>query len=294
MCDNVITLYFFMFFKIVILIILPIIIIIKRKKDYFKILIIVNIVLLLILLICNVFTINKCIYNSTLSGVQRTKNKNKIDNYLSIHPANNVYTYKMNTNKNYKTISGKNLYYYNLNNNSASNSYYECNGNKIYLNTVGSGIGAFSTAISTLYNNEVDPIKVFEIYKSNNKDICNKEITVESIYDSVMKVYGGIKIQKINSYEVESALKNDALVIAHISANKNSRLTCDNNYIVIYNIGLDGKYMIADPLLRSKSYVCPYSSRAYGNVISSENMNNSWSLNDINTETVSYYMVKKG
>ena len=151
-----------------------------------------------------------------------------------------------------------------------------------------------SSTITTLYNNDVDPIKVFEIYKSYNKDICNKEITIESIYDSVMKVYGGIKIQKINSYEVESALRNDALVIAHISANKKSRLTCDNNYIVIYNIGLDGKFMIADPLLRSKTYICPYSSRAYGNVISSENMNNSWSLNEINTETVSYYMVKKG
>ena len=95
MCDNVITLYIFMILKFIILIILPIIIIIKRKKDYSKILIIVNIVLLLILLICNTFSINKCVYNSTLSGVQRAKNKNNIDNYLSMHPTNNIYTGKM-------------------------------------------------------------------------------------------------------------------------------------------------------------------------------------------------------
>lgn len=292
MCDNIGVIYFFMFLKIVVLLILPIIII-KIKKDYSKILIIVDIILLLILFVCNTFTINKCIYNSTFMGVQNIKNKNIIQNYLKMHPTNNSIR-KIESNKNYKMYGNKELHYYNLNRSDLSNIYYECNGEKVYFNSIGSAFAAYSTAISSLYGNDVDPIEVYNLYKNNIKDICDREITIEDIHNSVMKSYGAIKLERINSYQVEASIKSGALVIAHISANKNSKLTCDNNFIVIYNIGLDGKYSIADSMLKNKTYTCPYSSAAYGKVISNDNMNNTWSLDDINSETISYYMVKKG
>ena len=174
------------------------------------------------------------------------------------------------------------------------NTYYECNGNKIYINSFGSSITSFSITISTLYDKNINPIELFNYYKEDNKDICSEEITIEKLYNSTMKRYGYITINEINSSQIESSIKNGGLVIAYLKANKNSKLTCDSVYIVIYNIGLDGKYMIADPSLQSSSFVCPYSSNAYGNIINSNNMNNSWTLEEIDSEAVNYYLVKRG
>ena len=162
------------------------------------------------------------------------------------------------------------------------------------MNSVGSSITAFSMAISTIFDNNVNPVQIFNYYKEDNKNLCNKQITIESVYDSVMKRYGALELSEINSYEISSAIKNNGIVIAWLSANENSKLTCDSDYIVIYNIGLDGKFMIADPALQTNSYICPSSSKAYGNVIDKNNMNKTWSLDEINKESVKYYLLKRG
>ena len=94
---------------------------------------------------------------------------------------------------------------------------------------------------------------------------------------------------EISSSQLESEIKNGSIVIAELSSNENTKLTCDSGYIVIYNIGLDSRYMIADPALPSKDFVCPYSSKAYGNVIKSDNMNESWDLSVLNNDVVKYY-----
>ena len=174
------------------------------------------------------------------------------------------------------------------------NSYYKCNGKKVYLNSIGSGITSFATAISTLYDKAISPVEIFNIYKDNNSDLCNSNISLEKIYKSTMTRYGGITISQINLAQIDSTLKEGNLVIAEITANEDSKLTCDSNYIIIYSIGLDGKYKISDPALLDKSFVCPYSSEAYGSVIDSKNMDKSWTLNEINNEAVKYYMVKRG
>ena len=72
MCNNIIVLYTFIIIKIIVLVILPVIILIKRKKEYCKILILVEVFLLAFFLLCNIFTINKCVYNSTPDGIKRT------------------------------------------------------------------------------------------------------------------------------------------------------------------------------------------------------------------------------
>lgn len=294
MCDNIIVLYIFMFIKIVAIIILPFLILIKRKKEYKNILIIIEIVLLLFLLICNLFTINKCVYNSTLSGVQRTKNKNKIVSYNEMHPKDLDYSSSIKPEKDYKTYTGKNLYYFNQNRDYMKKAYYECGNNKVYMNSIGSSITAFSISISTLYDKSINPIQILNYYKNDNKNICNEEITIEKLYNSIMKKYGAISIRNIQSSQIESSIKNGGLVIAQLSANEDSKLTCDSNYIVIYNIDPEGKYKIADPALQSTSFVCPYSSDAYGNVIKSSNMEDSWTLEEINNEAENYYLVRRG
>ena len=66
MCNNIVFLYFMIIIKIVFIIILPLIIIFKRKEKISKKLLIIDVVGLLFLVICNGFTINKCVYNSSI------------------------------------------------------------------------------------------------------------------------------------------------------------------------------------------------------------------------------------
>lgn len=296
MCNNIIVLIIFIVLKIVAIFLLPIIIIVKRKKKYINILIILDSLLLLFFITCNIFIVNKCVYNSNIDGIERTKNENMITLYNKMHPQkeSNYTSEGINPDKNYKTLKNTTLYYFNQNKRYMNNAYYECNGNKIYIDSFGSSITSLSIAISTLYNKSLNPVEIFNYYKEDNKDLCNIEFDIQSIFDSVMKRYGGITLAQISSDEVYSSISNGGLVIAELSANENSRLTCDSNYIVIYNISLDGKYKIVIPNQINYDYVCSYSSPAYGNIISKDNMGNAWSIDELNKEAIRYYLVKKG
>lgn len=294
MCNNIIVLWLFIILKIVALIILPIIIIIKRKKKYINYVIIVDIALLLFILICNIFTVNSCIYNSNLDGIKRVKKENEIKLYNEIHPAdldgNN--SVGVEPEKNYKTSTGKDLYYFNQNKAYMKNAYYTCNGEKIYMNSFGSSITAVSTIVSTLYNNSINPVQILNYYKQDNPNLCNMKFDIGSIFSTITKRYGAISMTNIDSSNIKNELKNGGLIIAEVSANENSKLTCDHDYIIIYNTTMDGKLMIVSPASTTTPYVCTYSSRAYGNTIDYSKIN-SISIDDLNKESVYYYLIKK-
>lgn len=294
MCNNVSVLWLFIVLKIIALIILPIIIIIKIKKKYVIYIMIVDIVLLLFFLICNIFTINSCVYNSSIDGIKRVKKHNEITLYNEIHPntdfGNNPD--EVNPEKNYKTSTGKTLYYFNQNKAYMKTAYYACNNQKIYMNSFGSSITAVSTSISTLYDNNINPIQIFNIYKSDNPDLCNMKFDVGSIFSSIIKRYGALSLTNIDSSNIKAELKNGGIVIAEVSANENSKLTCDHDYIIVYNSTNDGKVMIVSPSSLDKPYVCSYSSRAYGNTID-YSKNSTISIDDLNKEAVNYYLIKK-
>ena len=294
MCNNIIVLYIFIILKVVAVLVLPIIILIKRKKEYVKILVIVDIILLFFFFICNSFNINKCVYNSSIDGIKRVNNENIFDLFFTLHPKEDRYnSNNINPEKNYKTYTGKNLYYYNQNRNYMKNAYYECNNNKVYINSFGSSITTFSMAISTIFDKNINPVEIFDYYKEDTSDICSSEITLDKIYNSVMQRYGGILLERITPYQINDEIKKGNLVIVKLSASQNSKLTCDSSYVLIYSIDNDDKYLIADPTLNRNSYVCPSTSRAYGSVIDKENMNKSWTLQEIGQDAQEYYLVKK-
>ena len=255
---------------------------------------IVDIALLLFFLICNAFTINSCVYNSSIDGIKRVKKYNEITLYNEIHPntdfGNNPD--EVNPEKNYKTSTGRTLYYFNQNKAYMKTAYYTCNNQKIYMNSFGSSITAVSTAISTLYDNNINPIQVFNIYKSDNPDLCNIKFDVGSVFSSIMKRYGALTLTNIDSSMIKTELKNGGIIIAEVSANENSKLTCDHDYIIVYNSTNDGKVMIVSPSSLDKPYVCSYSSRAYGNTID-YSKNSTISIDDLNKEAVKYYLIKK-
>ena len=289
MCDKILVLYIFLIIKILIYIIIPITLIFVRKRKIFKYILYVEIILLLIFAINNYIGRNACISNSSLSAIKQVRKTNKMK---VISDESNL-NYAITPSKKYQMYNKNNLYYYNQNSEGINNQYYECGNKKIYMNSIGSAFTSFSIAISSLYQKSIDPVTIFKYYKSDY-NICDNGITIENIYNSTMKRYGNILLSEIGVNEVESSIKNDGIVIAKLQANENSKLTCDNNYIVIYNVGVDGKFQIADPSQFSKSYVCPYSSPAYGNIIDNDNMKKSWTLNEIDNEAIKYYLVKKG
>ena len=293
MCNNIVILWLFIILKVLILLVIPIIIIIKNKKKYINILIFIEILLLFILMICNFFTINKCIYNSSLEGIKRTKNENQIILYNKVHPTelNGNVSSGINPEKNYKTATGKNLYYFNQNKEYMKTAYYTCNNERIYMNSFGSSITSVSIAISTLYDNSINPVQMLNFYKEDNLDLCNMKFDINSIFNSVTKRYGGITLTNINSNQIKDEIKNGGIVIAEVSAKEGSKLTCDHDYIVIYNISLNGNLMYASPASTSTPYVCSFSSRAYGSTI--DYSNNNISLEELTNEAVNYYLIKK-
>ena len=294
MCNSVTVLWLFIILKIIALIILPIIIIFKRKKNYIIYIVFADIVLLLFFMICNIFTINSCVYNSNIDGFKRVEKYNEITLYNEIHPNTD---YGNNSDgiepeKKYITSTGKNLYYFNQNKAYMKTAYYICNNQKIYMNSFGSSITAISTTISTLYDNNINPVQVFNLYKNDNLDLCNTKFDIGSVFSSVMKRYGALSLTNIDSSKIKNELKNGGIVIAEVSANKNSKLTCDHDYIIVYNSTNDGKVMIVSPSSLDNPYVCSYSSRAYGNTID-YSKNSTISLDDLNKEAVNYYLIKK-
>lgn len=293
MCNNIVFLYFMIIIKIVFIIILPLIIIFKRKEKISKKLLIIDVVGLLFLVICNGFTINKCVYNSSINGLKKIKNENIINLFNDIHSMDHKYVTTISPDKRNKTYKGRDLYYYNQNNEVLKNYYANCGDEKVYFNAIGSSITSFSTAVSTLYNKNISPIKIFNRYKRNYFNICSSEITIEKLYNNFIQEYSGILLEEISVNEVKDSIINDGLVIVKLQANENSTLTCDTKYIVIYSVNMDNKYLISDSSLLSGSYVCPSNSKAYGNVIKNDIMKKQWSLDDINKEAVKYYLIKK-
>lgn len=294
MCNNSTVLYVFFVLKIIIYFIMPITLIFIRKKKFFKIILYINILLLLFFAINNFVGKNSCINNSSIKMINFIKRSEEKDLDRKIYDLNTGSNSSININpeKISRTYSGKELYYYNQNRDYMKNAYYECDGKKVYMNSFGSIITSYSIAISTLFQRNINPVDIFNNYKENY-DLCNSKITLENINSATMKKYGGIYISEIDSSQIESSLKNGDIVIAELLANEDSKLTCDFGYIVIYNTS-DNKYMIADPALPNSSYICPFTSNAYGNTIDSNNMEKNWSLDEIDNDAIRYYLVKRG
>ena len=175
-----------------------------------------------------------------------------------------------------------------------NDAYIFCNNKKVYINSFGSSLAAYSLAVSTLFDKEINPVELLDLYKQSAFDACSSKIEIENINAVLKDKYSSINIEKINSYQINNAIKKGNLVIVKLNANENSKLTCDTDYIVIYNMNSDNKYKIAMPSIKEKSYVCPYSSKAYGNVIKSDIMDKSWTLEEINNDAESFYLVRRG
>ena len=91
---------------------------------------------------------------------------------------------------------------------------------------------------------------------------------------------------------IKNELKNGGIIIAEVSANENSKLTCDHDYIIVYNSTNDGKVMIVSPSSLDNPYVCSYSSPSYGNTLKANRTNSEYSFEELNKFVTKYYVIK--
>lgn len=292
-CDNSIVLIIFILIKIFIYIVFPIIIIKNKNKEYINYLILTEIILLISIISSNMFSLNKCIYNSNISGLNKSSIKKEILNYNETHYSEDDYeaVEEINPDDKFKTYKGKEFYYFNQNNDFLKNKSFSCN-DEMHLNKYGAPIVSTSMAVSTLFDENITPIDILDLYNEESL-YCEEDINIGDVFAATANRYTGLDISEISSSSVVSAVQNGGIVIAEINAKADSKLTCGKNYIVIYNISLNNNFIIADPNDINNDYVCPYSSNAFGNTIKSNRTNSEWSFNDINNVTAHYYLLRR-
>ena len=255
--------------------------------------ILTEIILLISIILSNVFSLNKCIYNSNINGLNKSSIKKEILNYNETHYSNEDYEAvdELKPDDTFKTYKGTTFYYYNQNNDFLKNKSFTCN-DEMYLNKYGAPIASTSMAISTLLNENISPIDILDLYNEESL-YCEEDINIGDVFEAAVNRYTGLDIREITYQNVVSGIQNGGIVIAEINAKENSNLTCGKNYIVIYNISLDNKLIIADPNDSNNDYACTYTSNAFGNVIKANKTNGEWSFSDINNVATHYYLLRR-
>ena len=149
-----------------------------------------------------------------------------------------------------------------------------------------------SIALSTVYGNPINPIKIFNFYNSDNIDLCTSTFDIESISNTILKRYGAINIYQINVSNLIESIKQGGIVVAEVSSKEGSILTCDHDYFIIYNIDASNNLMIVSPSSTTVPFVCPSTSKAFGQTIDYSNLS-LISLDKLQNEDITYYLIKK-
>lgn len=294
-CDNNIVLIIFLIFKIFVFIIFPLVIIKKKNNIYNKYMIYTEIILIIIILLCNTFSINSCIYNSNLKSINQLKIKKDLINYNNLHYSSDDYKNleELKANTTYKTYKGKNFYYYNQNDLLIKYNNLPCSDeNNLYMNKYGSELTSVAMALSTILQRDISPIDLFELYYEYDSKDCSLGIDIADLFSLVVQRYAGLNISEISSDQIVNSVKNEGIVIAEISPTGESNISCGKNYIVIYNITLEGGLIIADPNDTDYDFVCPYSSNAYGSTIKANRTSKEWSIEELNKDIIHYYLIR--
>lgn len=294
-CDNSTVLIIFLIFKIFVFIIMPLIIIKNRNKEYNKYIIYTDIILIITILLCNLFSVNSCLYNSNSEGLKKAKIKKNILNFNEIHYSEDNYENldEIKANTTFKTYKGKDFYYYNQNDLLIKYNKLPCSEvNDLYMNKYGSELTSTAMALSTIMQRDISPIDLFELYYEYDSSDCTMGIDISELFSLVAQRYAGLNISEITYDQVINSIKNEGIVIVELDPKTESNLTCGNNHIVIYNITLEGGLIIADPNDTDYDFVCPSSSKAYGSTIKANRTSKEWSMEEINKDAVHYYLIR--
>lgn len=293
MCERTSILILIFILKVIFLILSPLsffYLINRFNNKYINILYKINVIFLILLITLRIFN-NPCVINSNISGIDHNMSK-KSDNIIyETNSANTVE--RIVTNKIYTKSNKQKIYYFNINKLPLSNKKIYCDNDYAYMKNYGSNITALSIIVSSLYNENIDPIKLLDLSVENNIFDCETGVNTDELINLVNNNYSLSK-REINYTELKDYIRNGGIVLAEINAGDiDKSISCSASYIVIYDVDKQGNFSILNPNDKDYKYICPENSEGYGKVIDSNTNDKLYSLDDIKNISSRYIILER-
>lgn len=283
MCDRSFALVIFLILKVIILLVLPIIVYILYRKEnkLFDTVGIINIIFILFLIILRLFG-NECITNSSISYL---KNKGKDLNYVeesSLSEYESVYSTDQ-----YLNQRSEEVYQYGIGDNPLRNVRLSCD--KVsYMRNYGDSIAAITSLISNYAKTDINIIDVIDELENRKLIDCNNGFNFDSAINAIADMYS-LNVSQISSWQVNEY--EDVLVETTNKPDENNNFGCEKDYIVIYNTNGD-EYSILNPNDKTYSYFCPSNTIGYGSIIEGKQNERAFTLEEINSKALRYFVVE--
>lgn len=293
MCERTSILILIFILKVIFLILSPLsffYLINRFNNKYINILYKTNVIFLILLIVLRIFN-NPCVINSNISGIDHNMSK-KSDNIIyETNSANTVE--RIVTNKIYTKSNKQKIFYFNINKLPLSNKKIYCDNDYAYMKNYGSNITALSIIVSSLYNENIDPIKLLDLSVENNIFDCETGVNTDELINLVNNNYSLSK-REINYTELKDYIRNGGIVLAEINAGDiDKSISCSASYIVIYDVDKQGNFSILNPNDKDYKYICPENSEGYGKVIDSNTNDKLYSLDDIKNISSRYIILER-
>ncbi len=294
MCQNNGIIISIFILKIFALLIIPGILLYFRLRHFenYNRIIYAEIIILVLLIIIGIIK-SDCIINSSIFRIERISMNEKND-FEIVKESNDVTTVKkvQSTDK-YKTANNKKVYYYNNYNLPLSDKKVSCNGKNVYFKNIGNNITALSMLLSTELNADIDPLQILRM--SIEKEIvdCDSGISFMDLLNLISSEYN-VSFRSISKEEAEYYVANNKVVLAGINNNNlTTNISCENSYIILYQLTNDGKYNILNPNDREYDYICPDNTKGYGTIIKSHSNEKAWGVDDIDDIATNYIIIER-
>ena len=294
MCNSFLLILILFIIRILFIVVIPIILLLNKKisKQLEKILCFVEILLIFLFVILTIFK-NPCVINSDIRGFIKSINIIKYNDeevYINNNP--NVVE-EIVTNEIYKTNNNRNVYYFNNYELPLSNKKYYCEDKEIYLKNYGNNITAISILLSTALDQNYDPIKVYNFAVENNLVDCEEGINTNELLN-LISYNNGFRVINIDKSNISDYIRRGNVVLAKINNNSSVKnISCDKANIIIYSIDNENNFNILNPSNKDHDYICPDNTEGYGQIISSNTNDISWTLDELNTLSEEYVSLER-
>ena len=282
MCEGKAILSFMFFIKIIVLIIIPLIILINKKINPNTKMKLINVEIAIVsLFIILRVTNNSCIVNSSIEKIgidlyrkstSVIKEKNSPDIVEEIV-----------TNKKYKTKNLSDVYYFNNNIQPLSDKKITCNGETKYMKQYGNGITTVSMMVSTILNQNIDPIEILNLAVKNDIFDCNTGVNINLLLNVVSEEYR-VTFREIDSESLWDTIYSGNVVLEEAVFKKDApvNLTCGKGYLLIYSVDNNYDFQILNPNNSANDYICPDNTPGYMTIIKANSNDSIWTLNQLN------------
>ena len=114
----------------------------------------------------------------------------------------------------------------------------------------------------------------------------------KKVFNAIAEMYS-LKISQVSSLEIKNYLSNgnNVLVETINKVDENKNFGCEKDYIVIYN-EMNDEYSILNPNDKTYSYFCPNNTIGYGSIIEENQNERSFTLDEINSKALRYFVVE--